>query len=171
MNAQSQKIIVVDPDLCTGCEVCETACGFSHEGVFNSPNSRIKRIRIEPSINSALNCQFCAEPPCVAVCPQKCMEKDEKLGIIRVNGTKCDGCGFCMRACPFGAITLHSRTKKAILCDLCESVEEKQPQCALFCPKEAIKVFSLNSFSQEARRTQLLALVKVLKVEPAQGGD
>ncbi len=170
MNTQSQRIIIVDPDLCTGCEVCEAACSFSHEGIFMSPNARIKRIRIEPTINSAMNCQFCADPPCVAVCPQKCMEKDEKSGIIRVNAQKCDGCGFCMRACPFGAITLHSRTKKAIICDLCESVDDGEPQCAKFCPKEAIKVHSVNSFSQEARRTKLLALVKVMENDQQKGG-
>ncbi len=165
MRVKYQELIVVDPELCTGCEVCESACVFAHEGVFMAMNSRIQRIRIEPLINYAMSCQFCTDPPCVAVCPQKCMEKDEKTGIIRVNEAKCDGCSFCIRACPFGAITLHSRRQKAIICDMCDSTDEKEPQCAKYCPKGAISVKPVTALAQESRKEQVLALIAGIEKE------
>ena len=167
MPANYQELIVVDPDLCTGCEVCEAACSFAHEGTFVAANARIQRIRVEPVINYALTCQFCTDPPCVAVCPQKCMEKDEKAGTIKVVEEKCDGCSFCIRACPFGAITLHTETLKAIMCDLCASTDEGEPQCLTYCPKEAISVKSVTGLAQEARKEQVLALLKGLESKEA----
>lgn len=159
MSVKYQELLVVDPAKCTGCEICEAACVFAHEGKFIAANSRIQRIRIEPVINYAMSCQFCTDPPCVAVCPQKCLDKEEKTGVIRVNEQKCDGCSFCIRACPFGAITLHTTRKKAIICDLCDSTEEKEPQCAKYCPKEAIKVKSITSLAQESRKEKVLSLL------------
>ncbi len=165
MPAKYQELIVVDPAKCTGCEVCEAACAFAHEGKFIAANSRIQRIRIEPVINYAMSCQFCTDPPCVAVCPQKCMAKDEKTGVIHVDEQKCDGCSFCIRVCPFGAIALHTTRNKAIICDLCESTDEKEPQCIKFCPKEAISLKPVNALSQEARKEQVLALIKGIEKE------
>ena len=93
------------------------------------------------------------------------MERDEKDGYIIVNEDKCDGCSFCIKACPFGAITLHSITQKAIMCDLCLSTEDQEPQCVLFCPKEAISVKTVQGLAQESRKTQVLALLKGLEKE------
>nr|MDO8114508.1 4Fe-4S dicluster domain-containing protein [Candidatus Sigynarchaeota archaeon] len=165
MPTNYQKLIVVDPARCTGCEICEAACSFAHEGKFIALNSRIQRIRIEPITNYALSCQFCTDPPCVAVCPQKCLTKDEKTGIIQVNEQKCDGCSFCIRVCPFGAITLHTTRKKVIICDLCDSTEEKEPQCSKFCPKEAIQVKPVINLAQESRKEQILSLLKGIEKE------
>ncbi|MBD3187853.1 4Fe-4S dicluster domain-containing protein, partial [Candidatus Bathyarchaeota archaeon] len=54
MPATYQKLLVVDPEKCTGCEVCETACTMAHEGKYIAANARIQRIRIEPVINYAM---------------------------------------------------------------------------------------------------------------------
>lgn len=165
MPATYQKLLVVDPEKCTGCEVCETACTMAHEGKYIAANARIQRIRIEPVINYAMSCQFCTDPPCVEVCPQKCMERDEKTGVIHVDEDKCDGCSFCIKACPFGAIALHTESQKAIMCDLCESTDAGEPQCVIYCPKEAIQVKSVTGLAQESRKTQVLALLKGLEKE------
>ncbi|MBD3188768.1 4Fe-4S dicluster domain-containing protein, partial [Candidatus Bathyarchaeota archaeon] len=108
---------------------------------------------------------FCTDPPCVEVCPQKCMERDEKTGVIHVDEDKCDGCSFCIKACPFGAIALHTESQKAIMCDLCESTDAGEPQCVIYCPKEAIQVKSVTGLAQESRKTQVLALLKGLEKE------
>jgi carbon-monoxide dehydrogenase iron sulfur subunit len=157
----SRKILLVDPDLCTGCEVCESVCSFAHDGIFNPLNARITRVRIEPITNIAIGCQTCQDAACIAACPQKALSKKEPESYLLVNNDKCDGCGFCIRACPFGAITLHTTTHKAISCDLCTSTEYNQPQCVEVCPKEAIRVATLVEVAEDKR----IVAVKKLMTE------
>ncbi len=153
--------MLVDPDLCTGCEVCESVCSFAHDGIFNPLNARITRVRIEPITNIAIGCQTCQDAACIAACPQKALSKKEPESYLLVNNDKCDGCGFCIRACPFGAITLHTTTHKAISCDLCTSTEYNQPQCVEVCPKEAIRVATLVEVAEDKR----IVAVKKLMTE------
>ena len=157
-----RKILLVDPDLCTGCEVCESICSFAHDGVFNPMNARITRVRIEPITNVAIGCQTCQDAACIAACPQKALSKKEPESYLIVNNDKCDGCGFCIRACPFGAITLHTDTHKAISCDLCTGTEYSQPQCAEMCPKEAIRVAYLEEVAEDKRITAVKKLMTEL---------
>ena len=153
------KIIYIDHDLCTGCEICEFVCSMTHEGSFNPYLSRIKAIRIEPVINWAIGCQFCTDAPCVNSCPRKALSKDEKTGIIILDEDKCTGCGFCVRACDFGAIQLSVKNGKPIVCDLCKD-QEDGPQCIIYCPKEAIKLTTLQSVAETSRRQTVKNLLE-----------
>ncbi|MGV9199356.1 MAG: 4Fe-4S binding protein, partial [Promethearchaeia archaeon] len=140
--------IACDSKLCTGCEICESVCSFVHDGEFNPINTRIYRVRIEPLLNTALTCQKCEGAPCIRVCSHKALYKDTN-GSIAVDNEKCIGCGFCVRACDFGVISLHLKTQKAVICDLCEGMRDefidhtvgrKQPQCIELCPQNAISL-------------------------------
>ncbi|MFO8017253.1 MAG: 4Fe-4S binding protein [Promethearchaeia archaeon] len=142
--------ISIDSKNCTGCEICESVCSFVHEGEFNPINTRIHRVRIEPTLNTALTCQRCEDAPCVRVCPHNALVKD-KNGLIMVEDERCIGCGFCVRACDFGVISLHLESQTALICDLCEGMKEKfidpevgepEPQCLKVCPQEAISITS-----------------------------
>jgi len=153
------KFIVVDANLCTGCETCESVCSFCHDGEFNPINTRIHRIRIEPILNVALACQKCDEAPCIRSCPEHALDKDDE-GSIVVDEDKCNGCGFCVRACDFGVMSLHLDTMKALTCDLCEGMKEdfidpevgkKEPQCIAVCPKEAISLKNVVQISEGTR--------------------
>ena len=86
--------------------------------------------------------------------------KDENTGSIIIDDDKCDGCGFCSRACDFGAIALHTGTKKVVICDLCEGMRPEfidsedgkpTPQCIEVCPKEAIFLKSVKQIGEESR--------------------
>jgi len=153
------QFIVVDPNLCTGCETCESVCSFVHDGEFNPINTRIHRVRIEPVFNISLACQKCEEAPCIRSCPEKALEKDPETGSIIVDDDKCNGCGYCCRACEFGAMTMHVITQKALTCDLCENMKEefveeggkKEPQCIVVCPKEAITLKNVEQIGEESR--------------------
>ncbi|MCP4763598.1 MAG: 4Fe-4S dicluster domain-containing protein [archaeon] len=154
------QIIVVDPNRCVGCEICESVCSMVHDGEYNPLNSRINRIRIEPIINTAINCQSCHTPDCVEVCQAKALKKDIDSGLIKVNETKCEGCAACVRACPFGAINVHTKLNKAIVCDMCESVEDGEPQCKVYCPKDAIFIEEIDADSDEDSMEVLLKILK-----------
>ena len=69
------RFIFVDPNLCTGCEICEAVCSFVHDGEFNPLNTRIHRVRIEPIVNIALSCQKCEDAPCIRACMENAIEK------------------------------------------------------------------------------------------------
>lgn len=154
------QFIIVNADLCTGCETCESVCSFVHDGEFNPINTRIHRVRIEPVLNVALACQKCDDAPCIRSCPEKALEKHPDDGSIVVDDDKCNGCGFCVRACDFGVINLHLSTQKALVCDLCKDMKEEfidpevgkiEPQCIAVCPKEAISLKNVTQIGEETR--------------------
>ena len=140
--------MVCDSDKCVGCEICEYACSIKKEGVFNPLKSRIRTIRIHPLINLAITCRKCESAPCVAACPrQGALVQRQWDGLIMVNEEKCDGCGWCIEACDFGAIAIHPEKKVAIVCDLCGG----EPECIKWCPEEALQLITTDVLAQKAR--------------------
>lgn len=160
VSSLKHQILVIDPARCTGCEICESVCSMAHDDVFNPMNSRIHRVRIEPVINTSISCVSCFNPDCVTACPLSAITKNLETGILAVDQNKCDGCGACVRECPYGAITVHTKNKKAIMCDMCESTVAGEPQCVTYCPKDAIFVEEIDPNIDEDR---LVTLAKILK--------
>jgi Fe-S-cluster-containing hydrogenase component 2 len=146
--------IIIDSKACTGCRICELICSFTHEnGVFNPKKSRIHvAFSGIPAIPKPIVCVQCAKAPCITSCPTepKSLSKDEKIGAILVDESTCIGCGACIEACPFGAISLHPEKNIAIICDLCEG----NPACVKLCPTNALKLSDLHSLLNN-KRTKL----------------
>ncbi|MHA1675015.1 MAG: 4Fe-4S dicluster domain-containing protein [Promethearchaeota archaeon] len=163
------RILVVDPERCVGCEICESTCSMVHDGLFNPMNSRIHRVRIEPVINSCISCLSCFEPECVDACPLSAITKNAETGILEVDQNKCDGCGACVRACPYGAITVHTKNKKAIMCDMCESTPQGDPQCVEYCPKGAIFIKEISPTLNEDRLVTIANFIKEGFPQPPEG--
>jgi TPP-dependent indolepyruvate ferredoxin oxidoreductase alpha subunit len=133
LNMVSQ-FVSCDPQKCTGCVVCEYACSMEKEQVFNPSKSRIRAIRLDPLSNAAIACRACKEAPCVAACPEKALTQSSETGVVMVDEDKCNGCGWCIEACEYGAITLHPNKQKVIVCDICNG----EPACIQFCPEGAL---------------------------------
>jgi len=152
--------IVCDPDKCTGCRMCELACSFAQEGVFNPLLSRIRNVRIEPIVQMTISCRLCQDPPCVTSCPRKALSQSEKTGVIIVDEDLCDGCGWCVEACPFGAIVVNPDKKVVVICDLCQDFDE--PQCVKYCLKEALSLSSTEMVAQKARKEATIKLLQEL---------
>jgi TPP-dependent indolepyruvate ferredoxin oxidoreductase alpha subunit len=125
-----------EPQKCVGCVVCEYACSLEKEKVFNPLKSRIRAIRLDPLSNMAIACKVCKEAPCVAACPEKALTQSTETGVVTVDEDKCNGCGWCIETCEYGAITLHPDTRKVIVCDLCNG----EPECVQFCPEGALSL-------------------------------
>lgn len=150
----ARKFVSADPDKCVGCCVCEYVCSFEKEKVFNPLKSRIRTVRLHPLINLAVTCRLCEDAPCVAACPRDALEQSEETGVILVDEEKCNGCGWCIEACDYGAITLHPEKRVVVVCDLCDG----EPKCVEWCPEEALDFVTRDILAQKARR----AVVKKL---------
>lgn len=144
-----RRYINCDPAVCTGCQLCEFACAAAKQGEFNLELSRIKLVRVKSDLMMSLACRFCEDTPCIAACPRQALNWDEERGIIVLDKVRCTGCGWCLEACDFGAITIDPATKSALICDLC--ADRAEPHCVETCPKKAIKVSTFEVTAQQAR--------------------
>jgi Fe-S-cluster-containing dehydrogenase component len=79
--------------------------------------------------------------------------QSEKTGAILVNNDKCDGCKWCIEACPYGAIRYEPEANTVVICDLCDG----NPKCKEICPEEAIEFVTKDS---EIRKAWTSALKK-----------
>ena len=149
-------------DLCVGCQMCEFACAMVKEGAANILRSRIRLVRSEPVLMVSIACRACADPACVKICPQPgAMVVNPDNGLVMVDNAHCDGCGWCIDACPFGVVILNPDTKLAVICDLCEDRAEG-PACVEICPKDALEVSSPEVIAQKSRRGALRQLLEEL---------
>jgi TPP-dependent indolepyruvate ferredoxin oxidoreductase alpha subunit len=130
------QYVACDNDKCVGCDICEYACSFEKEKVFNPLKSRIRSVRIGVTFNSAVTCKACKDAPCVTACPEDALTQSKKTGAITVDENKCKGCDWCLEACEYGAITLHPDKNKAIVCDVCSG----DPKCIPMCPESALSL-------------------------------
>lgn len=147
------KYLAVDASQCMGCRNCELACctrKVEHYGNEAKPGD----IRIMPNIiighdgngSKPAYCRHCSEAFCAKLCPVNATIKVN--GVILFDKTKCNGCGICEQACPYGVITIgtfkiNEITKKlATKCDLCidRRINDEEPACYAACPTKALQM-------------------------------
>jgi len=116
---------------------------------FNPTRSRIRVVRIYPHTNAAINCRMCEDAPCVIACPRKALSQSAETGVIGVDDKLCNGCGWCVKACDFGAIVMDSKPS-VYICNLCEG-RDGGPACVEWCPEEALELTTADILSQKAR--------------------
>jgi len=143
-----KKFIAADLEKCTGCGTCELVCALKRENVYNPRSSRIKILRLYQLLNMAIVCRQCKDAPCIIACPQECLFQSEKTGVILVDEEKCDCCGWCIQACPYGAITLNPEKDTVMMCDQCDG----DPQCVEWCPEKALDLVTKETFDQNIRK-------------------
>ena len=143
------KFVSVDIKKCVGCRICEYICSMKKHSTFNPTRSRIRVVRIYPHTNAALNCRMCQSAPCVTACPRKALAQSEETGVIAVNDQLCNGCGWCVKVCEFGAIVMDPKPT-VYICDLCGESEDG-PACIAWCPEEALELSTTNVLAQKAR--------------------
>ncbi len=132
----ANQFVYCNPKKCNGCVVCEYACSMEKEETFNPVKSRIRAVRLDTISNIAMTCRTCNDAPCVAACPNDALTQSTEDKTIIVDERRCKGCGWCIEACEYGAITLHPSTKKAIMCDMWNG----EPVCVQWCPESALSL-------------------------------
>ena len=157
VKIHQRKFISADPEKCVGCQVCEYACSYSPEKAFNPIKARIRLVRVNQLANMAVTCRLCEDPACVAACPRNALSQAEDTGNIVLDKDKCNGCGWCIEACDYGAMMLHPETKVVYVCDLCKDKADG-PQCVKWCPEEALTIVTSDTLAQKARITAIRKL-------------
>ena len=128
------KLVIINGKKCTGCKMCELACSFYHDRVFNPVAARIYIKKVEDKgIDVPIICRDCKNQACKLVCPVDAFYLSD-LDILKIDEEKCTGCKACISACPFNAIKLSPYSGKAIKCDLCDGT----PQCVRWCPNQVL---------------------------------
>ncbi|MEM1641509.1 MAG: 4Fe-4S binding protein [Desulfurococcaceae archaeon] len=128
-----RRVSVVDVDLCVGCMMCVFACNrrFGNGGVAASAIKVMSIGGVERGFR-VIVCRACTDPPCASVCPTRALQPRKGGGVI-LDFEKCVGCGNCVRACPFGAISWDEEINKPIVCTYCG-------YCVRYCPYGVIKL-------------------------------
>jgi len=98
-------------------------------------------------------CKHCTHAACLDVCPTGALFRTE-FGTVVVQPDVCNGCGYCVPACPYGVIDLRKDDGRAFKCTLCyDRLKEGQtPACAQACPTESIQFGDLDELHERADR-------------------
>jgi formate dehydrogenase iron-sulfur subunit len=98
-------------------------------------------------------CKHCTEAACLDVCPTGSLFRTE-FGTVVVQQDICNGCGYCVSACPFGVIARREDDGHAWKCTLCyDRIGDGQtPACAKACPTESIQYGDLEELRQRATK-------------------
>jgi len=173
-----------DTSICIGCKACEVACkewnlvptdsqewtGESYDNtsalgantwrhVAFVEQERPLRWLMESDV-----CKHCTHAACLDVCPTGALMRTE-FGTVVVQQDVCNGCGYCVPACPFGVLDKRHTAKPPELpafhgdedgrvwkCTLCYDRLKSghEPACAKACPTKSIQFGPLDELRERA---------------------
>jgi formate dehydrogenase iron-sulfur subunit len=188
-----------DTSVCIGCKACEVACkewnlvpadgldwtgdSYDNTGQLDANTWRHvafieqdKPVRVEDGaeglrwLMSSDVCKHCTHAACLDVCPTGALFRTE-FGTVVVQEDVCNGCGYCVPACPFGVLDKRElparepekhdlalpllgkkedgRVWKCTLCyDRLKGGHE--PACAMACPTKSIQFGPLDELRARA---------------------
>jgi formate dehydrogenase iron-sulfur subunit len=97
-------------------------------------------------------CKHCTHAACLDVCPTGALFRTE-FGTVVVQEDVCNGCGYCIPACPFGVIDQRKNDGRAWKCTLCYDRlrADQTPACANACPTQSIQFGPLDELRERAQ--------------------
>ncbi len=172
---------LTDTSLCIGCKACEVACkqwnslpedglnllGSSYDNTGGLAASTWRHVAfIEQAVPAADPgegadglrwlmssdvCKHCTHAGCLDVCPTGALFRTE-FGTVVVQEDICNGCGYCVPACPFGVIDRREEDGRAWKCTLCYDrlQNDQTPACAQACPTQSIQFGPLDELRERA---------------------
>jgi formate dehydrogenase iron-sulfur subunit len=171
-----------DTSVCIGCKACEVACkewnavpedgllltGMSYDNSISLSASTWRHVAFIEQIGrpgevggadgsrwlmSSDVCKHCTEAACLDVCPTGALMRTE-FGTVVVQDDICNGCGYCVSACPFGVIARSETDGGAHKCTLCYDRlgDGLTPACAKACPTESIQFGPLDELRELAHQ-------------------
>ncbi|MDQ3812352.1 MAG: 4Fe-4S dicluster domain-containing protein, partial [Armatimonadota bacterium] len=128
-----------DTSVCIGCKACEVACkqwnqlpsdgfqftGHSYDNTKMLSATTWRHVAFKEKIGDGSNrwlmmsdvCKHCEDAPCQQACPTGAIIYNE-FGNVYVQGDICNGCGYCVSACPFGVLGRSPEDGHAHKCTL-----------------------------------------------------
>src|SRR5947208_674878 len=97
-------------------------------------------------------CKHCTHAACLDVCPTGALFRTE-FGTVVVQSDVCNGCGYCVPACPYGVVDVRPGDGRAFKCTLCYDRlgVGLEPACAKACPSKSIQLGPLDELRTRAR--------------------
>jgi formate dehydrogenase iron-sulfur subunit len=97
-------------------------------------------------------CKHCTHAACLDVCPTGALIRTE-FGTVIVQDDVCNGCGYCVPACPYGVIDKRPSDGGMHKCTLCYDRlgVGLEPACAKTCPTESIQFGELDELRVRAQ--------------------
>ncbi len=181
-EARERVGFFTDTSLCIGCKACEVACkewnevpedGLVQRGLSMDNTGGLgadtwrhvafieQRAAFEVGddgsgglrwLMSSDVCKHCTHAACLEVCPTGALFRTE-FGTVVVQEDVCNGCGYCIPACPFGVIDRREADGLAHKCTLCYDrlKDDGTPACAQACPTSSIQFGPLEELRAHAR--------------------
>ena len=102
-------------------------------------------------------CKHCTNAACLDVCPTGALFRTE-FGTVVVQDDICNGCGYCVPACPYGVIERRNGpegTKNVGIAQKCTLCYDRlgagmTPACAQACPTESIQFGDVDELRRRA---------------------
>ena len=139
------KKIIIHPEKCTGCRLCESICALYNDKMNDLSRSRIRMVKKHSlGLSTPVVCLQCKKPPCSKACPVNAITK-ESNGWVKIDEEQCIGCEACVSECPFGV--MMALPDKVVKCELCGG----NPQCVKYCATGAIEYGDLEIATQQRR--------------------
>ncbi len=185
-NEHARKGFFTDTTLCIGCKACEVACkewnqlpsdgyeftgqSYDNTGELNGYTWRhvafVEQFERPPEAqdsSAGMNrwlmesdvCKHCTHAGCLDACPTGAIIRTE-FGTVVIQDDVCNGCGYCVVACPFGVIgeKWQEGEGKGTMgkCTLCYDRAKigEEPACAKACPTHSIQYGDVDELRERA---------------------
>ena len=120
---------------------------------FNPPGTALPFFNTDRWLMHSDVCKHCAHAPCQEACPTGAIIRTE-FDTVYVQQDICNGCGYCVVACPFGVIARDEQgDRTAHKCTLCydRMKDGIEPACAKACPTDSIQFGEVEKLKAHAR--------------------
>jgi len=193
-ETQSRMGFFTDTSVCIGCKACEVACkewnvipedglvwtgeSYDHTSTLGANSWRHvafveqrRPMRGDETDSDALRwlmssdvCKHCTHAACLDVCPTGSLFRSE-YGTVVVQEDICNGCGYCVPACPFGVLDRRHLSRadpppvlgkkedgRVWKCTLCYDRLKggHEPACAKACPTDSIQFGEVDELRERA---------------------